>query len=104
MGEGRLLCSIIGFKVQIKGECKADAPIIVIAPHTSFFDGQIMFWLTTFPSILARVENKSIPMVGKLEALSLPIYVAREDHDSRKITVEKIIERANQYMNQASED
>jgi len=98
MYEGRVMCFIIGFMVQIKGRCSSDAPIIVIAPHTTFFDGQVMFWLTSFPTVLSRAQDKNAPIIGKIEAVFQPIYVTREDHDSRKKTVEMINKRCNQFM------
>lgn len=55
----------MGFQVEVKGKVASllEAPIIVAAPHSSFFDA-IVSALTGMPSIVSRAENLSTPVFG----------------------------------------
>lgn len=54
----------------------ADAPILVIAPHTSYFDAVILFAVRTIPSHVGRIENKQIPLLGS----TYDIYIYTSIH------------------------
>lgn len=49
----------------IKGRqaTRSEAPILVIAPHSTFFDGGIIY-VTGFPSIIVRRESGANPYIG----------------------------------------
>ena len=78
---GRLTCTCIGFRVSKTGtqviashSClyfspieqvsQSEAPVLVVAPHSTFFDALAVFW-TGLPFIVNREENRRIPLIGK---------------------------------------
>ncbi|KAG7187843.1 hypothetical protein KM043_016878 [Ampulex compressa] len=75
-----------------KAETK-DAPVLALAPHSSFFDALPVVYLGG-PSIVAKAETGRIPFFGKLINYTQPVYVWREDPNSRQNTIKEIIERA----------
>ncbi|XP_076750673.1 lysophosphatidylcholine acyltransferase isoform X1 [Xylocopa sonorina] len=75
-----------------KAESK-DAPVLALAPHSSFFDALPVVYLGG-PSIVAKAETGRIPFFGKLINYTQPVYVWREDPNSRQNTIKEIIERA----------
>lgn len=54
-----------GMHVVIKGRqaTRKEAPILVIAPHSTFLDGGIVY-ATGFPSIIVRRESGTNPYIG----------------------------------------
>ncbi|KAF5304440.1 hypothetical protein FQR65_LT07970 [Abscondita terminalis] len=84
-----------GLHMVIKGKqaSRSEAPILVIAPHSTFFDGGIIY-VTGFPSIIVRRESGANPYIGKLINFTQPVYVWRDDPDSRHNTIKEIINRA----------
>ncbi|NWV18052.1 PCAT2 acyltransferase, partial [Origma solitaria] len=86
---------MMGFQVKVKGKVASllEAPIFVVAPHSSFFDA-IVCALTGMPSIVSRAENLSTPVFGTILSSLQPVAVSRQDPDSRKNTVAEITRRA----------
>ncbi|NXC49329.1 PCAT2 acyltransferase, partial [Penelope pileata] len=91
----RTLFFVMGFRVKVKGKVASprEAPIIVAAPHSSFFDA-IVSALTGMPSVVSRAENLSAPVFGTILRSLQPVAVSRLDPDSRKNTVTEITNRA----------
>ncbi|NXL92283.1 PCAT2 acyltransferase, partial [Alectura lathami] len=91
----RTLFFVMGFQVKVKGKVASplEAPIFVVAPHSSFFDA-IVSALTGMPSIVSRAENLSTPVFGTILSSIQPVAVSRQDPDSRKNTVTEITKRA----------
>ncbi|XP_028333489.1 lysophosphatidylcholine acyltransferase 2 isoform X3 [Physeter macrocephalus] len=85
----------MGFIVTVKGKIASpvEAPIFVVAPHSTFFDG-IACVLTGLPSIVSRHENVQVPLIGRILRALQPVLVSRVDPDSRKNTINEIIRRA----------
>lgn len=83
-----------GMHIRVKGKQvpRAEAPILVIAPHSTFLDAAIVY-VTGFPSIIVRRESGMNPWLGKLINFTQPVYVGREDPDSRQKTIQDIINR-----------
>lgn len=82
-------------QLKVKGQ-KAEtkeAPVLALAPHSSFFDALPVVYLGG-PSIVAKAETGRIPFFGKLINYTQPVYVWREDPNSRQNTIKEIIERA----------
>ncbi|XP_055685448.1 lysophosphatidylcholine acyltransferase isoform X3 [Lutzomyia longipalpis] len=78
----------------IGSRCSRDeAPILVAAPHTSFLDSVIVY-VTNMSSVIVRKESMD-NYVGKLINYTQPIYVWRDDPNSRQNTIKAIKERAN---------
>ncbi|XP_063704083.1 lysophosphatidylcholine acyltransferase isoform X2 [Culicoides brevitarsis] len=82
-----------GVQIKTKGRQadKRQAPILVVAPHSSFLDA-IIIHVCEYSSPLARDNDQTF---GKLIDYTQPIYVCREDPDSRHNTIKEINERAN---------
>ena len=94
---GRMCFRSAGFlSVKVTGEPAdpSDAPILVAAPHSTFFDGFVVFW-NDMPYIVSREENRKLPFLGACIDLSQAISVRREDPDSRHKTVQEIIRRTH---------
>lgn len=55
----------MGFVVTVKGKIATplEAPIFVVAPHSTFFDG-IACVAAGLPSIVSRNENVQVPLIG----------------------------------------
>ncbi|XP_011301246.1 1-acylglycerophosphocholine O-acyltransferase 1 isoform X2 [Fopius arisanus] len=92
---GRLTYQAGGMKIVVRGRqaSRAEAPILVVAPHSTFIDGGIIY-VTGFPSIIVRIESGLNPYIGKLINYTQPVYVWRDDPNSRQNTIKEIIERA----------
>uniref|UniRef100_A0A669DB96 Lysophosphatidylcholine acyltransferase 1 n=1 Tax=Oreochromis niloticus TaxID=8128 RepID=A0A669DB96_ORENI len=69
-----------------------EAPILTLAPHSSYFDAIPV--TMTMSSIVMKAESKDIPLWGTLIKYIRPVFVSRSDQDSRKKTVEEIKRRA----------
>ncbi|XP_026846430.1 lysophosphatidylcholine acyltransferase [Drosophila persimilis] len=69
------------------------APILVVAPHSSYVDS-ILVVATGPPSIVAKRETADIPLLGRIINYAQPIYVQREDPNSRQNTIRDIVDRA----------
>lgn len=98
---GRLQFFILGFHyVRIKGQRAtfSEAPILCLAPHTSFFDA-IVGVVLDLPSTVSREENRHAPVIGKLLDYLQPVYVSRTDQNSRITTIEEIKRRSQKGSN-----
>ncbi|XP_067853971.1 lysophosphatidylcholine acyltransferase 2 [Heptranchias perlo] len=93
---GRALYFCVGFmRIKVKGEraMATEAPILVVAPHSSYFDAVVNI-VAEIPSIVSRSENANIPLFGLLLQYVQPVLVSRTETDSRKKTIEEITKRA----------
>ncbi|KAL7978973.1 hypothetical protein Chor_001276 [Crotalus horridus] len=92
---GQALFFAMGFHVKVKGKVASpqQAPILAVAPHSSFFDS-IVCAVAGLPSVVSKEENIWVPIFGRfLDALQ-PVLVSRSDPDSRKHTIHEITKRA----------
>ncbi|XP_051527452.1 lysophosphatidylcholine acyltransferase 1 [Myxocyprinus asiaticus] len=80
--------------VCVKGRpaLPSEAPILTMAPHSSYFDAIPV--TMTMASIVMKAESKNIPVWGTLVKFIRPVFVSRSDQDSRRKTVEEIRRRA----------
>lgn len=62
---GRSYYFFMGFRVVVKGQqvSSAEAPILAVAPHSTFFDG-IVCIVAGLPSTVSRTENLATPIFG----------------------------------------
>ncbi|XP_041986688.1 lysophosphatidylcholine acyltransferase isoform X2 [Aricia agestis] len=83
-----------GMAITIRGRqaSRKEAPILVVAPHSSFLDSCIVY-ATRMSSVIVRKESMD-NYVGKLINYTQPVYVWRDDPNSRQNTIKEIIERA----------
>jgi len=82
---GRVCCKCCGFTVTITGQpvSKEEAPVLIVAPHSSFFDALAIFW-TGLPFIVNREENKNLYFIGKCVQFAQAIFVSRDSKESRE--------------------
>ncbi|XP_068116932.1 lysophosphatidylcholine acyltransferase 2 isoform X2 [Hyperolius riggenbachi] len=85
---GRLFYFSMGFHVRIIGKPASfnEAPIFVVAPHSSFFDA-IAVITSGMPSILSRIENLSVPIFGSAFIPAVPIQPVILRYPNRLDTV-----------------
>ncbi|XP_069757667.1 lysophosphatidylcholine acyltransferase 2 isoform X2 [Narcine bancroftii] len=83
----------IQIKVKGKKAEATEAPILVVAPHSSYFDAVVNI-VAGIPSIVSRAENADVPLFGSFLRCVQPVLVCRNHTDSRKKTVEEIMKRA----------
>ncbi|KAK7147869.1 hypothetical protein R3I94_010408 [Phoxinus phoxinus] len=81
--------------ISVKGRraLPAEAPILTLGPHSSYFDAMPV--TMTMASIVMKAESKDIPVWGTLIKFIRPVFVSRSDQDSRRKTVEEIKRRAH---------
>jgi len=93
---GRVCCRCCGFSVTITGTrvSKSVAPVLVVAPHSSFFDALAIFW-TGLPFIVNREENRDLLFIGKCVQFAQAIFVSRERKESREECKQEIKRRVN---------
>lgn len=74
---GRAFYFCMGFRVVVKGRpvSGTEAPVVVVAPHSTFFDG-IVCVVAGLPSIVSREENLAAPVFGS-ETLARFVLPAR---------------------------
>ena len=99
---GRTSMFFIGFhSVTYHGrQCSTEeAPILVVAPHTSFFDALVVF-CCGFPYFINRTENRSLPLLGRCITFRQAVFVSRDRPDSRQRTVEEITRRVRWVLTQ----
>ncbi|CDW56350.1 1 acylglycerophosphocholine O acyltransferase [Trichuris trichiura] len=92
---------VVGFcRVKVKGSraSAGEAPILVLAPHCSFFDALPFCWIGV-PSVVGKKSLVKTPFVGRLLQLTVPIFVDRSSKDSRNLAMQKLKERAAKMIN-----
>lgn len=92
---GRMYFFGMGFKVVVKGKKAStlEAPILAVAPHSSFFDA-IACIESGLPSTVSRIESLEAPIFGRFLRCVQPVLVSRTDPDSRRNTIIEIERRA----------
>ncbi|KAK1152010.1 lysophospholipid acyltransferase LPCAT4 [Acipenser oxyrinchus oxyrinchus] len=93
----RVLFFVMGFmKVKVRGRMAppTEAPILVVAPHSSFLDSIVMV-PCGLVTVMSRAENLNIPIVGDLLRFNQAIIVSRQDPESRRSCVEELKKRVS---------
>ncbi|XP_077169726.1 lysophospholipid acyltransferase LPCAT4 isoform X2 [Paroedura picta] len=87
---------LLGFlRIRVRGQMasRLEAPILVAAPHSTFFD-PIILLPCDLPKVVSRTENLHVPVIGALLRFNQAILVSRHDPASRKKVVEEVKRRA----------
>lgn len=86
---GRTYYFCMGFRVVVKGKqvSSSEAPILAVAPHSTFFDG-IVCIVAGLPSTVSRVENLATPIFG---SETLFICFAAVAQERRSICVFRLL-------------
>ena len=74
---GMLIFWAAGFRVKVKGQqaSRAEAPILVGAPHSSFLEGLIIYMCGSSP--VSRHENKTAFLISACQLFYQAIFVDR---------------------------
>ncbi|XP_075558999.1 lysophosphatidylcholine acyltransferase isoform X1 [Dermacentor variabilis] len=85
-----------GFVLRTVGRAAPahEAPILVAAPHSSFFDTVAAMHGNPVPSAVVRSKSKGMFFLGTILNFTQPVYVKRSDPNSRQNTVREITRRA----------
>ncbi|XP_075395846.1 lysophosphatidylcholine acyltransferase 2B-like [Tenrec ecaudatus] len=85
---------LLGFVVRVRGALapRAEARVLVVAPHTSFFD-VIACVAAGLPSLVLAKRKLTFPGIRKVIQSTEPILVRRNDPASRKNTRNEILRR-----------
>ncbi|RZF39504.1 hypothetical protein LSTR_LSTR001025 [Laodelphax striatellus] len=91
---------VLGFRIKVTGRSalRSEAPILAVAPHSSFVDIVASVY-SGGSSAVTRPENQQVPIFGKLINFTQPVYVWRDDPNSRQKTIQEIIDRAKSAEN-----
>jgi len=91
----RFMFVVNGFLPTVKGKqaSPGDAPVICVAPHSTYFDSLVVCMMGA-PCVVAKAETSSIPFWGALIRYSQPVMVFRNDPNSRQTTMKQIAERS----------
>uniref|UniRef100_A0A3Q3LSA5 Lysophosphatidylcholine acyltransferase 4 n=1 Tax=Mastacembelus armatus TaxID=205130 RepID=A0A3Q3LSA5_9TELE len=84
---GFVWVKVKGHKVDLK-----KAPVLVVAPHSSFLD-MLVLCPAQLATVVSRSENKSLPVIGALLEFNQSVLVSRKDPESRKNAVAQLTER-----------
>ncbi|XP_030750012.1 lysophosphatidylcholine acyltransferase isoform X2 [Sitophilus oryzae] len=96
LGRSSLMAGGMHFTIKGRQASRDEAPILVAAPHSTFLDAGLVY-VTGFPSTIVRTESVSFH-IGKLINYTQPIYVWRDDPESRQKSVKEIINRATSSL------
>jgi len=96
---GTLLFWSAGFRISIKGQqaSRAEAPILVGAPHSSFLEALIIYMCGSSP--VSRHENKTAFLISACQIFYQAIFVDRRTSESRKKALEDICARSQSSDN-----
>ncbi|XP_078367565.1 lysophosphatidylcholine acyltransferase 2-like isoform X1 [Oculina patagonica] len=90
----RALLFVMGFhRIKIKGKLapSSEAPVTVIAPHSSFLDILLLCeYGTGAPSGISKIENLESPILGRFFQCLETIGVSRDDTKSRQTAVKEL--------------
>ncbi|XP_006809533.1 lysophospholipid acyltransferase LPCAT4 [Neolamprologus brichardi] len=80
--------------VKVKGRRAnlKEAPVLVVAPHSSFLD-MLVLCPAQLATVVSRSENTSLPVIGALLEFNQSVLVSRKDPESRKKAVAQLNER-----------
>lgn len=74
-----------------------DARILTLAPHGTLIDGFVLLFHARYhalPSPISAKENLKIPIMGQLLSVGKPIFVDRDDLNSKNFVMNEIKKRA----------
>lgn len=96
---GTVIFWAAGFRISIKGKqaSRAEAPILVGAPHSSFLEALIIYMCGSSP--VSRHENKTAFLISACQIFYQAIFVDRRSSDSRRKALEDICARAQSSDN-----
>lgn len=85
-----------GFSVRLVGHQATvlEAPLLVAAPHSSFFDTVAAMHGYPLPSAVVRSKSRGMFFFKTILNFTQPVYVKRSDPNSRQNTVREITRRA----------
>lgn len=91
---GLAILWVAGFSVTMKGRqaTRAEAPILVGAPHSSFLEALVIIMCRCSP--VSRSENRDAIVISECQKFIRTIFVDRSSQASRKEASQAIIDRS----------
>ena len=83
--------------LSIRGKPDMTVPIMVLAPHSGFFDSMLITYLN-FVCVIGRAGSETMPLFGNLTKMCQPIIVDRENQKSRTESVKQVQERVTSKL------
>lgn len=75
----RAVFAVSGFTgVRVRGVSQArsrDAPVLCVAPHSSFFDSIMLVYLGA-PSVVAKADTARMPIFGRMHFICFVVSIA----------------------------
>ena len=96
LGQWQLYIAGIVFDVIGKPADPAEAPILVIGPHSTIIDGFCLLQHAKYhdlPAPTAAIENTRLPLIGPLIKICRPIVIDRHDSQSKFDVISQLKER-----------
>jgi 1-acyl-sn-glycerol-3-phosphate acyltransferase len=73
----RLVCRVLGIRVEVKGDAPLQGPLLIVSNHVSWLD--IVVLSTVAPvSFVAKKEVRSWPFFGSLARLQRTVFIDRD--------------------------
>lgn len=96
---GLLIFWAAGFRITVKGQqaSRAEAPILVGAPHSSFLEALIIYMCGSSP--VSRHENRTAFLISACQLFYQAIFVDRRSPETRKRALKEISDRARSTDN-----
>ena len=90
----RLVCQLLGIRVQVSGELPAGHAALFVSNHISWLDIPVLSGITPL-SFIAKQEVSTWPFVSWLAKLQRSVFIDRNRRSSVKETANAVIERLN---------
>ena len=94
----RAIYFFMGFhKIEVVGKrAKAEeAPILIIGPHSSMMDMFLFSLSGPIPSGVSAMKNKTVPFLGTMSKVVQPLFVIRQEAESKKKIAQEIQRRVS---------
>ena len=95
---------LLGFWVEVRGKqaARKEAPVLIVAPHSSFLD--VFTIALCFASPVARIENKETPFLWAPQAIGHTIFVNRLVSIKNTSTCFLLTQSTLYFLNRKSQD
>ena len=95
----RAIFFFMGFhRIEVVGKraTSEEAPILVAGPHSSMMDLFLFAVSAPIPSGLSAMKNQSVPILGSMSKVIQPLFILRNNRDSKDHIAQEINRRVNE--------
>ena len=72
-----------------------EAPILIIGPHSSMMDLFVFCVTSPLPTLVSAMKNARVTAFGSMSKISQPIFIQRNDPESKVKAAREMVRRAN---------